>query len=281
MAAQVDILSAHRCFGGTVSICRHASPAVGGDMRFSVFVPEGKGPFPVLTWLSGLTCTEDNFTVKAGAYGEAAALGLMVVAPDTSPRGEGVADDEAYDLGQGAGFYVDATEKPWAPHFKMESYVTRDLREAVLAAFPADEKRQGISGHSMGGHGALTLALKYPELYRSVSAFAPIVSPTRCPWGEKAFTAYLGPDRKAWAAHDASLLMEGGAARDAFDDILIDQGLGDNFLKEQLKPELFEEACEKAGQKLTLRFQDGYDHSYFFIQSFIADHLSFHRERLG
>lgn len=280
-AAKVEILSAHRCFGGTVSICRHVSAAVGGDMRFSVFVPEGKGPFPVLTWLSGLTCTEDNFTVKAGAYGEAAALGLIVVAPDTSPRGEGVADDEAYDLGQGAGFYVDATEKPWAPHFKMESYVTRDLREAVLGAFPADEKRQGISGHSMGGHGALTLALKYPDLYLSVSAFAPIVSPTRCPWGEKAFTAYLGPDRKAWAAHDASLLMEGGAARDVFDEILIDQGLGDNFLQDQLKPELFEKACGKAGQKLTLRLHEGYDHSYFFIQTFIADHLNFHRERLG
>jgi S-formylglutathione hydrolase len=249
-------------------------------MKFSIFVPPGEGPFPLLIWLSGLTCTEDNFTTKAGAYRKAAELGLAIVAPDTSPRGEGVADDPSYDLGQGAGFYVDATEAPWAPHFRMESYVTRDLPKA-LEAFPVDLSRCGISGHSMGGHGALTLALRHPELYRSVSAFAPISSPTRCPWGEKALGAYLGADAKAWAEHDASLLLEGGAGKGRFEDILVDQGDADSFLDSQLKPELMRDAAQKAGQKLTLRMQPGYDHSYFFIASFIDDHLAWHAERLG
>lgn len=277
----VETLESHRCFGGTLSICRHASAATGTPMRFSIFVPEGKGPFPALTFLAGLTCTEENFTVKAGAYAKASELGLAIVAPDTSPRGNGVADDEAYDLGQGAGFYIDATQKPWTPHFNMESYIARDLPAVVRDNFPVDGTRQGISGHSMGGHGALTLALKYPDHFRSVSAFAPIVSPSRCPWGEKAFTAYLGPDRSAWAAHDASALMASGAAVGHFDDILIDQGLADNFLESQLKPELFEEACATHRQKLTLRRQPGYDHSYFFIQSFVADHLAFHARHLS
>ncbi|MEQ8268272.1 MAG: S-formylglutathione hydrolase [Parvibaculum sp.] len=277
----VETLESHRCFGGTLSVCRHASAATGTPMRFSIFVPEGKGPFPAVTFLAGLTCTEENFTVKAGAYRYASELGLAIVAPDTSPRGNGVADDEAYDLGQGAGFYIDATEKPWAPHFNMESYVARDLPAAVRDNFPVDGTRQGISGHSMGGHGALTLALKYPDHFRSVSAFAPIVSPSRCPWGEKAFAAYLGRDRSAWAAHDASALIASGAAVGHFDDILIDQGLADNFLETQLKPELFEDACKLAGQKLTLRRQPGYDHSYFFIQSFIPDHLAFHARHLS
>ncbi|HPA39146.1 MAG TPA: alpha/beta hydrolase-fold protein, partial [Phenylobacterium sp.] len=188
----MEILQQHRVHGGTLSYCRHDSAATGGAMRASIFLPPGAGPHPLLVWLSGLTCTEENFTTKAGAYGAAAAAGLAVLAPDTSPRGEGVADDPAYDLGQGAGFYVDATQAPWAPHFRMETYVTRDLLAAVEAALPLDPARRGISGHSMGGHGALTLALRHPDLFRSVSAFAPIVSPTRCPWGEKAFSAYLG-----------------------------------------------------------------------------------------
>jgi S-formylglutathione hydrolase len=275
-----EVLSSHRCFGGTLSFCRHSSAATGTPMRFTVFVPAGKGPFPALTFLAGLTCTEENFTVKAGAYRAANELGLAIVAPDTSPRGDGVADDEAYDLGQGAGFYIDATEKPWAPHFSMETYVIRDLAAAVRGNFPVDGSRQSISGHSMGGHGALTLALKYPEHFRSVSAFAPIVSPARCPWGEKAFAAYLGEDRSSWAAHDATALMTSGNAVGHFDDILIDQGLADPFLENQLKPDLFEEACAIHRQKLTLRRQEGYDHSYYFIQSFIEDHLRFHAERL-
>jgi S-formylglutathione hydrolase len=276
----MDIQKQHRVHSGTLSYARHDSAATGTPMKLSVFVPPGEGPFPVLYWLSGLTCTEDNFTIKAGAYGAAAAHGLIVVAPDTSPRGEGVADDPAYDLGQGAGFYVDATEAPWAPHFRMESYVTADLIEAVEAAFPVAAGRRGIFGHSMGGHGALTLALRHPDLFRSVSAFSPIVSPTRCPWGRKAFAAYLGADEARWAEHDASLLVAAGAARGRFDDILIDQGEADDFLAEQLKPELFARACEGAGQKVTIRMQPGYDHSYFFIASFVADHIAWHAARL-
>lgn len=276
----IEIIESHRCFSGTLHICRHSSAATGTQMRFSAYVPDGDGPFPVVTFLSGLTCTEENFTVKAGAYRQASALKLVVIAPDTSPRGEGVADDPDYDLGQGAGFYVDATQTPWAPHFRMESYITQDLQEVVAQNFPADMMRQGIAGHSMGGHGALTLALKYPSLFRSVSAFAPIVSPTRCPWGQKAFTAYLGEDRDAWAAHDATLLIEAGAAKGHYEKILVDQGAADKFIAEQLKPELLEEACEKAGQKLVLRRQPGHDHSYFFIQTFIDDHIAFHAATL-
>jgi S-formylglutathione hydrolase len=202
-----------------------------------------------------------------------------VVAPDTSPRGEGVADDPAYDLGQGAGFYLDAVQAPWAAHFRMERYITQDLLEAVEQAFPVDPARRGISGHSMGGHGALTLALRHRRLFGSVSAFAPICSPTRCDWGRKAFGAYLGADEAAWAEHDASLLIEAGAA-ELFDDILVDQGLADTFLEAQLKPELLEAACARTGQALTLRRQPGYDHSYFFIASFIADHVAWHADRL-
>ncbi|MDX5331939.1 MAG: S-formylglutathione hydrolase [Caulobacteraceae bacterium] len=276
----VEVLQQHRVHGGTLRYIRHDSAATGTSMRFSLFLPDGEGPFPLLVWLSGLTCTEDNFTTKAGAYGPAAAHGVAILAPDTSPRGEGVADDEAYDLGQGAGFYVDATKAPWAPHFRMETYVTGDLLETVFAEFPLERARTGVFGHSMGGHGALTLALRHPDLFRSVSAFAPICSPTRCPWGEKAFTAYLGEDREIWAQHDAARLIEAGAAKGRFDDILVDQGLADNFLEGQLKPELLEAACAAAGQKLTLRRQEGYDHSYFFMASFIADHVAFHVERL-
>ena len=202
-----------------------------------------------------------------------------MVAPDTSPRGEGVADDEAYDLGQGAGFYVDATKEPWAPHFQMETYVTRDLIEAVESAFPLDGERRGVFGHSMGGHGALTLAFRHKSLFRSVSAFAPIVSPTRCPWGLKAFSAYLGDDRSAWRAHDAAALLEDNVAA-RLDDILIDQGLADPFLESQLKPEVLEAAAAQAGQKLTVRRHEGYDHSYFFMTSFMADHIAWHAARL-
>src|SRR5690606_26093939 len=241
----------------------------------SVFVPAGEGPFPVLIWLSGLTCTEDNFTTKAGAYKAAAEHSVIIVAPDTSPRGEGVADDAAYDLGQGAGFYVDATQAPWAPHFRMETYVTEELIALIDAEF-STTKTRSISGHSMGGHGALTLALRHPELFKSVSAFAPIASPTRCAWGEKAFTAYLGEDRAEWAKHDAALLLESGAAKGVFDDILVDQGDADSFLVDQLKPELLVAAAGAAGQQLTLRLQPGYDHSYFFMTSFIEDHVAFH-----
>lgn len=276
----IEVLQQHRVHGGTLRYLRHQSAVTGTPMRFSLFLPDGEGPFPLLVWLSGLTCTEDNFTTKAGAYGPAAAHGLAILAPDTSPRGEGVADDPAYDLGQGAGFYLDATQAPWTPHFQMETYVTGELLETVVAEFPLDRALIGVSGHSMGGHGALTLALRHPDTFRSVSAFAPICSPTRCPWGEKAFAAYLGADRAAWADHDAARLIEAGAAKGRFDDILVDQGLGDNFLADQLKPELLEAACAAAGQKLTLRRQAGYDHSYFFMASFIADHVAFHAERL-
>lgn len=275
----MQIVKQHAVHGGTLRYLRHDSRTTGTPMTLSVFVPPGEGPFPVLIWLSGLTCTEDNFTTKAGAYGAAADHGVIVVAPDTSPRGEGVADDDAYDLGQGAGFYVDATEAPWAPHFRMESYVTGELIDLIDAEFPTTRTRS-VSGHSMGGHGALTLALNHPDLFRSVSAFAPIASPTRCPWGEKALGAYLGRDRAAWARHDAALRIEAGAARGVYDDILIDQGDADPFLAEQLKPELLTEAAKASGRKITLRMQPGYDHSYFFMASFIADHVAFHARRL-
>ena len=269
----------HIVHGGTLRYCRHDSAITGTPMTLSVFTPPGEGPFPVLIWLSGLTCTEDNFTSKAGAYRSAAEHGVIIVAPDTSPRGKGVADDDAYDLGQGAGFYVDATQAPWATHFRMESYVTDELIALIDAGFPTTRTRS-IFGHSMGGHGALTLALRHPELFQSVSAFAPIASPTRCAWGEKAFTAYLGDDRSAWAKHDAALLLESGAAAGVYDDILVDQGDGDQFLTDQLKPELLKTAADKAGQKVTIRMQPGYDHSYFFMASFIDDHVAFHAARL-
>lgn len=274
----VEILNIHRTQGGTLRYCRHDSAATGTPMKFSIWTPDGEGPFPYLVWLSGLTCTEDNFTTKAGAYAHAAKHGLAIVAPDTSPRGEGVADDPAYDLGQGAGFYVDATQAPWAPHFSMYSYVTKDLLAAVDGAFPLDASRRGIFGHSMGGHGALTIALKNPDLFRSVSAFSPIVSTLNCPWGDKALTAYLGADRAAWRGHDATALIEDHGS--PFGDILVDQGLADNFLETQLKPELLEAAAARAGAKVTVRRQDGYDHSYFFISTFIGDHLAWHAARV-
>lgn len=275
----MQITKTHAVHGGTLRYLKHDSAVTGTPMTLSVWTPPGEGPFPVVIWLSGLTCTEDNFTTKAGAYAAAAEHGVIVVAPDTSPRGEAVADDPAYDLGQGAGFYLDATQEPWAEHFRMESYVTGELIPLIDQAFPTTGSRS-ILGHSMGGHGALTLALRHPVLFRSVSAFAPIGSPTRCPWGEKAFSAYLGDDRAAWAAHDAARLIEGGAARGVYDDILVDQGDADPFLHDQLKPELLQAAADVAGQKVTIRMQPGYDHSYFFMASFIGEHIAFHAARL-
>ncbi len=277
----METLKSHRVCDGELRYCRHESPVTGTPMTFSVFTPEGPGPFPVLLWLSGLTCTEDNFTTKAGAYPAAAQHGLMVVAPDTSPRGQTIADDPGYDLGQGAGFYVDATQAPWAPHFRMESYIIDDLIPLIRASFPADPMRIGVSGHSMGGHGALILALRHTDVFRSVSAFAPIASPMNCPWGVKAFTAYLGSDRAEWERHDACALLRSGLAHGYFDDILVDQGLADPFLAEQLRPELLEQAAADAGQQLTLRLNPRYDHSYFFIASFIGEHIAWHAHRLS
>lgn len=250
-------------------------------MKFSVFLPpNASGNTPYLVFLSGLTCTEDNFTTKANAYQKAAELGIAILAPDTSPRGEDVANDDAYDLGQGAGFYLNATQEPWAKHFRMESYIMRELLPLVENEFSLNSKACAITGHSMGGHGALTLYFKYPEKFKSVSAFSPIVAPSQVPWGHKAFTAYLGSDEETWKNHDACHLVSIAPSASSNAPILIDQGTADNFLEEQLKPHLFEQACKAAGQKLTLRMQNGYDHSYFFIQSFIDDHLDWHAKYL-
>jgi len=273
-----ETLSQTRCHGGIQSFHRHDSAQTGTPMRFAVFTPPGKGPHPVIWFLAGLTCTEENFTVKAGAQATAARLGLMLIAPDTSPRGEGVADDPAYDMGQGAGFYLDATLAPWTPHFRMRGYIETELPALVAEHFAADMDRQGIMGHSMGGHGALTIALRNTGRFAAVSAFAPIASPMNCPWGEKALSGYLGPDRDVWRAYDACALLDDGAR---VAEILVDQGEADPFLVDQLKPELLEAACARAGVPLELRRQIGYDHSYWFIQSFVADHLHWHARRLA
>lgn len=268
----------HVCHGGTISYYSHDSAETGTPMRFSIFLPPQaeQGAVPYLVFLSGLTCTEDNFTTKAGAYKTAAELGIAILAPDTSPRGDVVPDDENYDLGQGAGFYIDASQSPWAKNFRMESYIVKELIPAVEQEFPVDPATKSICGHSMGGHGALTLYFKYPGMFKSCSAFSPIVAPSKVPWGHKAFTAYLGDDQNQWTVHDACELVKAAENAPENAEILIDQGLADQFLAEQLKPELFETACRQAGQKLTLRKQEGYDHSYFFIQSFIDDHLRWH-----
>lgn len=271
-------LSENKCFGGVQGVYSHTSDTCGCDMTFGLFLPKEAAdePVPVLWYLSGLTCTHENAMVKAGAQAWAADHGIALVFPDTSPRGEGVADDAAYDLGQGAGFYVNATEEPWASHFRMWDYVAEELPAIVTSNFAVDEERQAISGHSMGGHGALTLAMRLPGRFRSVSAFAPIANPTQSDWGRKQFTAYLGTDETSWAAHDATLLMR----RRGFDGpVLVDQGSKDQFL-DLLKPEALAHAMMERRQSGLFRMQSGYDHSYFFVSTFMADHIGFHAEAL-
>ncbi|WP_293359997.1 S-formylglutathione hydrolase [Phenylobacterium sp.] len=279
----LETVSTNRMFGGVQGVYRHQSRETKTPMTFSVFLPpqaaEAGARLPVVWYLSGLTCTYANVTEKGQFQRACAELGLIFVAPDSSPRGEGVPDDPegAYDFGLGAGFYVDATQASWAANYRMESYIVSELPEVIAANFPVDMARQGLTGHSMGGHGALTLALKTPGRWKSVSAFAPISSPMRCPWGEKALGGYLGPDRAAWRRYDATALLDDGAR---VPELLVDQGEADNFLEGQLKPDLLEAACRKAGVRLTLRRQPGYDHSYYFIASFMEDHLRWHAERL-
>ncbi|OQW72604.1 MAG: S-formylglutathione hydrolase [Proteobacteria bacterium ST_bin13] len=276
----LETLVTARAEGGVQGIYRHASGATGTDMTFSVFIPpHAPGTkLPVLWYLSGLTCTHANVTDKGSYRAACAKHGIIFIAPDTSPRGDGVPDVDVYDFGQGAGFYVDATQAPWATHFKMRRYIETELPDVIAAAFPqADLTRQGITGHSMGGHGALTIALRTPERFRSVSAFAPIVSPIHCAWGQKALGGYLGQDQLSWRAYDACALIEDGAR---LPELLIDQGDADSFLVDQLKPELLTAACASAGMPVTLRMQPGYDHSYYFISTFMADHIAWHAERL-
>lgn len=281
----LEVLSEHSVFGGKVGFYRHRSSVNNCDMQFSVFVPPQAGAtdVPALTYLAGLTCTEETFMTKGSAQRLAAELGIMLIAPDTSPRGEGVPDDPdgAYDFGLGAGFYLNATESPWDANYKMYDYVTRELPELVFNEFPGDGSRQGIFGHSMGGHGALTLGLRNPEQYRSISAFAPICSPTQCPWGKKALSNYLGDNRDLWAAHDATELVRQGLLTRPQNMILVDQGMGDQFLEQELHPQLFEAACREAGVALSLRRHDGYDHGYYFISTFMDDHLRHHGANLA
>ncbi|MEX2473672.1 S-formylglutathione hydrolase [Marinobacter sp.] len=279
----MELLSTNVCFEGEHRRYRHTSATLTCDMEFAVFLPpaavgNNPQPVPVLYWLSGLTCTDQNFMQKAGALKHAAELGMAIVCPDTSPRGLGLpGEDESYDFGTGAGFYINATEQPWAPHYQMHDYVVKELPQLVEAELPVTDQRS-VSGHSMGGHGALICALKNPGRYASVSAFAPIANPTACPWGQKAFTGYLGDDRSQWEAWDAALLIP--TARERL-PLLIDQGTGDEFLETQLNPEALADACEKAHHSINLRMHRGYDHSYFFIASFIDDHLDHHAAALG
>lgn len=275
----MEQVSAWRAHGGTQGVYTHRSSATGTAMTFSVFVP-GHVPgarLPVLWYLSGLTCTHANVTEKGEFRQACAEHGIIFVAPDTSPRGDEVPDDQGYDFGKGAGFYVDATEAPWAANFRMRSYIEQELPELIAREFPADMARQGITGHSMGGHGALTISLRNPGRFRSTSAFAPIVSPLNCPWGEKALTGYLGADREGWREYDACALIADGAR---LADLLVDQGTADTFLTEQLKTQLLADACSEAGIPATIRMKDGYDHSYYFISSFMADHVGWHAARL-
>jgi len=278
--ADFEILEQHESFGGVQSVVRHAAASTGCAMTLGIYVPPQAlqdRPAPVVTWLSGLTCSHAN-VVEKGEYRRAAAeLGLIVVCPDTSPRGEGVSDDPAYDLGQGAGFYIDAVQPPWSAHFQMYSYVSRELPRFVAAHFPADIERHGVFGHSMGGHGALVLGLREPQIFRSASAFSPIVNPSRVPWGRKAFGSYLGPEEQAWRRYDAVALIEDGAR---VNELLVDVGTADPFLKRELTPNALERACAKAGIPLMLRRQAGYDHSYYFVSTFMADHLAWHATRL-
>lgn len=278
----METLSTNAAFGGTQGVYRHASTSTGTDMTFSVYIPPHAdgAKLPVVWYLSGLTCTHANVAEKGEFRRACAQLGLIFVAPDTSPRGEGVADDPdaAYDFGLGAGFYVDATQEPFAPHYRMWSYVTQELPALIAEQFPADMDRQSILGHSMGGHGALTIGLTFPDRFKAVSAFSPIVAPSQVPWGQKALPGYLGDDKAAWRKHDAVALIEDGARVPA---LLVDQGEADQFLAEQLKPQLLQAACDAAGIPLTLRMQPGYDHSYYFISTFMEDHLRWHAERLA
>jgi S-formylglutathione hydrolase len=281
MKTAIETLSEHACFGGVQGFYKHASAATGTPMRFGVFVPPqaASRPVPVLIYLAGLTCNEETFAIKAGAQRHAAEHGLMLVTPDTSPRETGVAGaDAAWDFGTAAGFYLDATQAPWAAHWQMERYVTDELPALVNARFNTRADRTGLFGHSMGGHGALTLALRHPGRYRSVSAFAPITAPMHCPWGVRAFTGYLGEDRSAWAAHDATELVKAGAR---VSPLLIDQGLADKFLAEQLHAEMFEAACFNTGQPLRLRRHEGFDHGYYFIATFIGEHIAHHAASLN
>ncbi len=276
-----ETISEQRCYGGTQGFYKHRSETTETEMRFAVYLPPqaSQQPVPVLYFLAGLTCTEETATIKAGAQRHAADHGLMLVMPDTSPRGAGVpGEDDDWDFGTGAGFYLDAVIEPWSAHYKMGSYVVDELRSLINRNFPARAEATGIFGHSMGGHGALTLALKHPEIYRSVSAFAPICAPSRCPWGIKALSGYLGDDRDAWLEHDATELVKAGRRQSP---ILIDQGEDDQFLADQLFPGDFAKACTDAGQEIVLRMQPGYDHSYYFIQTFIGDHIKHHAEILA
>jgi S-formylglutathione hydrolase len=277
----METVSESRSHGGRQLVVKHASAVTGTDMTFSIFLPpqaEHGSRLPLVWYLSGLTCTHTNVTEKGEYRAACAELGLVFVAPDTSPRGEGIADDAAYDVGQGAGFYVDASEQPWAANYRMWTYVTEELPALVAAEFPVDMGRQAITGHSMGGHGALIVGLHYPDRFRSVSAFAPIVAPSQVPWGEKALTAYLGGDRAKWRSHDAVTLIEDGARRQ---ELLVDIGDADPFLEKELRPELLEQACADAGIGLKLNRRPGYDHSYYFISTFMADHLRWHADRLA
>ncbi|MEX3555306.1 MAG: S-formylglutathione hydrolase [Burkholderia gladioli] len=281
----LELLSSHAVFGGEQRFYRHDSAAIGLPMKFSVFLPRQAAHdgarVPALFFLAGLTCNEETFMIKAGAQRFAAEHGIALIAPDTSPRGANVpGETAAWDFGVGAGFYLDASEALWAAHYRMESYIVDELRALVLGALPIEGTRLGIFGHSMGGHGALTLALRHPGVWRSVSAFAPIAAPMRCAWGEKAFTGYLGEDRERWKEHDASELVARSDAPRYADGILVDQGLADQFLPTQLNPDVFEAACREAGQPLTLRRHEGYDHGYYFISTFIADHLAHHAKTL-
>lgn len=283
MTTPARLLSEQHCFGGVQSFYEHASTVIGLPMRFSVYLPPQAKPgkVPAVMYLAGLTCNEETFMIKAGAQRVAAELGLALIAPDTSPRGANVAgESESWDLGLGAGFYIDATQEPWSKHYRMESYLTSELLPLVTQHFAVDAQCIGIFGHSMGGHGALTLALRHPQLFKSVSAFAPICAPAQCPWGRKAFTGYLGPDESGWEAHDATALMGKSKTAPYPGGILVDQGLADKFLAEQLHPHLLVAACASAGQPLTLRKHAGYDHGYYFVQSFMEDHLCHHAQQL-
>ncbi|KJS77250.1 MAG: S-formylglutathione hydrolase [Comamonadaceae bacterium BICA1-1] len=281
---RLELLSEHACFGGVQRFYKHMSSEIGLPMRFGLFLPpqaQAGEKLPVLTYLAGLTCTEETFAMKAGAQRAAAELGLALLMPDTSPRNTGVdGEGQDWDFGVGAGFYLDATQAPWSGHWRMESYLLKELLPQAAAEFSLDGARQGLFGHSMGGHGALTLALRHAGVFASVSAFAPICAPTQCPWGHKAFTGYLGQDQATWAAHDASALMAGQKTAPYPGGILIDQGLADKFLAEQLHPEAFEAACAQAGQPLTLRRHAGHDHGYYFISTFMEDHLRHHAQAL-